>query len=183
MKEWTEEEIRDKNLMGPCGLFCGACGVYIATRDGNEKLKTIMGKTYGSQPEETECLGCMQPDSSKKLFGFCAECDLRDCAKSKGYYSCHQCKEFPCETIESFPLGPARKIMKDSISKWRDKVAEHGDEKGSIEWARQECERYRCSCGEPHLRGQISCDACGQTLTGEGWVTSEGTEVELDRPF
>jgi hypothetical protein len=73
--------------------------------------------------------------------------------------------------------------MKDSIAKWRDKVAEHGDEKGSIEWVRQECERYRCLCGEPHLRGQISCDACGQTVTEEGWVTSEGTEVELDRPF
>ena len=82
MKEWTEEEIRDKRLMAPCGLFCGACGVYIATRDGNEKLKTIMGKTYGSQPEETECLGCMLPDGSNKHYGFCAACAIRDCAKS-----------------------------------------------------------------------------------------------------
>jgi hypothetical protein len=24
MEGWTEEEIRDKNLMAPCGLYCGA---------------------------------------------------------------------------------------------------------------------------------------------------------------
>ena len=180
MKEWTEEEIRDKNLMGPCGLFCGACGVYIAARDGNEKLKTIMGKTYGTKPEETECFGCMQPDTSGKLFGFCTECTLRDCAKLKGYYSCHQCEEFPCSKIESFPFGPCREIMKDSFSIWRDKVDEHGHEKGSIEWARQECERYRCSCGEPHLRGQISCDACGKTVTDDGWITSQGKQIKLE---
>ncbi|MBW1900009.1 MAG: DUF3795 domain-containing protein [Deltaproteobacteria bacterium] len=182
MKEWTEEEIRDRNLMGPCGLFCGACGVYVATRDGNEELRKIMATTYGATPEETECLGCMQSDSSKKLFGFCAECDLRGCAKSKGYYSCHQCEEFPCSRIESFPFGPGRKIMKDSISKWRDKVAEHGDEKGCIEWARQECGRYRCSsCGEPHIRGAQTCDACKQTATEDGWISLQAKQIELDR--
>jgi len=181
MKDWTEQEIRNKDLMAPCGLFCGACGVYIATRDGNEKLKNIMAITYGATPDETVCLGCMQPDTSKKLFGFCAECSLRDCAKSKSYYSCHQCDEFPCEKIESFPFGPGRRIMKDAIPKWRTKVAEYGDEKGSIEWARQECERYRCTCGEPHLRGQVTCNACRKTLTKDGWITSEGKPLELDR--
>jgi len=181
MKEWTEEEIRDKNLMAPCGLFCGACGVYIATRDGNEELKAIMGKTYGAAPEETKCLGCMQPNGSTKLFGFCADCAIRDCAKSKSYFSCYQCGEFPCSIIESFPFGPGRKIMKDSIPKWRDKVSAYGAEQGAVEWARQECGRYRCSCGEPHLRGQITCDACGQTVTEDGWITSQGKPIELDR--
>ncbi|MFZ3047037.1 MAG: DUF3795 domain-containing protein [Desulfatirhabdiaceae bacterium] len=38
MKGWTEEEIKDKSLMAPCGLYCGACGIYIATRDKNDKL-------------------------------------------------------------------------------------------------------------------------------------------------
>jgi hypothetical protein len=181
MKEWTEQEIRDRNLMAPCGLLCGACGVYVATRDGNEDLRKIMATTYGAPSEETECLGCMQPDSSKKLFGFCAECDLRGCAKSKGYYSCHQCEGFPCSRIESFPFGPGRKIMKDSISKWRDKVAAHGDEDGSIEWARQEFGRYRCSsCGEPHIRGAQTCDACKQIAAEDGWISSQAKQIELE---
>ncbi|MBF0399038.1 MAG: DUF3795 domain-containing protein, partial [Desulfobacterales bacterium] len=42
MEGWTEEEFKNKNLMAPCGLYCGLCGIYIATRDKNEKFKTIM---------------------------------------------------------------------------------------------------------------------------------------------
>ena len=48
--------------MAPCGLYCGTCGVYIATRDNNEKFKAAMGGLYGTRPEETVCQGCMQPD-------------------------------------------------------------------------------------------------------------------------
>jgi len=66
MQGWAEEEIRNRDLMVPCGLHRGACGVYIATRDGNEKFKGIMANLYGTKPEETECLGCMQPDPPKK---------------------------------------------------------------------------------------------------------------------
>jgi hypothetical protein len=55
MEGWTEEEIRNKDLMAPCGLCCGVCGVYIATRDGNDKFKAVMGNLYGRKPEETEC--------------------------------------------------------------------------------------------------------------------------------
>ncbi len=54
MKEWTEEEIRDKKLRGPCGLFCGACGVYIATRDGNEELKQQMWSDYNDVKHITQ---------------------------------------------------------------------------------------------------------------------------------
>ena len=69
MEGWKEEEIGNKSLMAPCGLYCGVCGVYIATRDGNEKFRAVMGSLYGTKPEETECLGCMQPDPPKKLYG------------------------------------------------------------------------------------------------------------------
>lgn len=67
MEGRIEGEIRNKDLMAPCGLYCGACGVYIATRDNNQKFKTIMGNLYGTTPEETECLGCMQPDNGCPL--------------------------------------------------------------------------------------------------------------------
>jgi hypothetical protein len=178
MKGWTEEEIRNKDLMAPCGLYCGACGIYISTRDENEELKAIMATTYGANPEETECLGCMQPDPPKKLFGYCAACNIRSCAKSKGYYSCHQCEEFPCSMIEGFPLEPARRIMKDSIPKWRGKVVEHGEEEGDFEWARQECARYRCSsCGEAHIRGAQICDACNETAAEDGWISSQPKQI------
>ena len=168
MEGWTEQEFRNKDLMAPCGLYCGLCGVYIATRDGNEKFKTVMGNLYGTKPEETECLGCMQPDPPKKLYGDCQECVIRDCVRSKGYYSCHQCKDWPCSTLQDYPLATGRRASKRAIPLWREKVAEYGDEKGSVEWARAECERYHCSsCGKPLFRGAQRCRACKKPVADE----------------
>ena len=82
MEGWTEEEIRNKDLMAPCGLYCGACGVYIATRDKNAKFKAILANLYGTTPKETECLGCMQSDPPEKQFGYCKACKIRECVKS-----------------------------------------------------------------------------------------------------
>jgi hypothetical protein len=78
MQGWTEQEIRTKDLMAPCGLYCGICGVYIATRDGHEKSKTIMANLYGTKPEQTECLGCMQHDPPRKRYGWCHVYRIRD---------------------------------------------------------------------------------------------------------
>lgn len=168
MKGWTEEELRDKALMAPCGLYCGACGVYVATRDGNEKFKAVMGNLYGTRPEETECLGCMQTDPPTKLYAFCQSCPMRSCAKSKGYYSCHQCAEWPCDKVEHFGFATGIRVMKRAIPLWRAKVAESGDEAGSVEWARAECERYHCvSCGEPLFRGAQRCRACKAPVAGD----------------
>lgn len=168
MAGWTEEEIRNKDLMAPCGLHCGFCGVYIATRDKNRKFRKIMGNLYGTKPEETECIGCMQSDPPEKLYGYCRECKIRDCVRSKEYYSCHQCDEWPCDLIEKFPLKTGLRVMKRTIPVWRDKVAAYGDEEGSIEWVRSECERYHCSsCGKPLFRGVQRCRNCGREIAGE----------------
>jgi hypothetical protein len=168
MEGWSEEEFENKELMAPCGLYCGVCGVYIATRDGNEKFKAIMGKLYGTKPENTECLGCMQPDPSKKLYEHCKICKIRDCVKSKHFYSCHQCDEWPCSLTENFPITTGRRVIKRTIPIWREKVASEGDEKGSVEWARSECERYHCpSCGKPLFRGAQRCRACKKEVANE----------------
>ena len=161
MEGWSEDEIRNRNLMAPCGLYCGVCGVYIATRDRNEKFKAVMGNLYGTKPEETECLGCMQPEPQETLYLYCKSCDIRNCIQKKGYYSCHQCPEWPCGLIENFGLATGARVMKQTIPLWREKVAQLGDEEGSAAWARAVCERYHCPmCGKPLFRGAQRCRAC-----------------------
>lgn len=108
MEGWTEDEIKNKDLMSPCGLYCCACGVYIATRDKNEKFREIMGNLYGTKPEETACLGCMQPEPPKEIYGYCRMCSIRSCVKSKGFYSCHQCADWPCDMIENFGFATGK---------------------------------------------------------------------------
>lgn len=168
MQGWNEEEFRNKNLMAPCGLYCGTCGVYIAGRDGNEKFRSVMAGLYGTKPEDTVCLGCMQPDPPVKLYFYCRECKMRECVKARGYYSCHQCPDWPCTMVENFPLATGRRVIKRTIPLWRAKVALLGDEEGSIEWARSECERYHCSsCGYPLFRGAQRCRNCKKPVADE----------------
>jgi hypothetical protein len=168
MNGWSEEDIRKKELMAPCGLYCGVCGVYIATRDNNDKFKAALGGLYGTDPGETECLGCMQKEPAGKLYKYCTACPMRECVKSKGYYSCHQCADWPCQMIDNFTLATGRRVMKRAIPLWRAHAAEHGDEKGSVEWARGECERYHCSgCGTPLFRGAQTCRVCKKPVAEE----------------
>ena len=168
MEGWTEEEMRNKDLMAPCGLHCATCGVYIATRDGNDKFREVLGNLYGTKPEELECLGCMQPEPTKKMVAFCRECPMRDCVISKGYYSCHQCEEWPCDLVENFDLATGVRVMKRTIPIWREKVAKYGDERGCIDWSRAEFERYHCSsCGKPLFRGAQTCRACKKSVADE----------------
>ncbi len=168
MKGWTEEEIGNRDLMAPCGMYCGACAIYMATRDGNEKLKGILSKIYGTGPEEIECYGCMQVDPPEKLFSLCEKCDIRQCIRSKGYYSCHQCGEWPCALVENFPYATGVRVMKRAIPDRLAKEAELGYEKGAVEWARSECERYHCpACGEPLFRGAQQCRKCKRSVADE----------------
>jgi hypothetical protein len=168
MKGWTDEEFANKDLMAPCGLYCGVCGVYIATRDRNEKFRAVMGKLYGTRPEATECLGCMQPDPPDRLYGFCKQCAIRDCIRSRGFYACHQCADWPCSLIENFVFATGVRVMKRAIPLWQEKAAQLGHEEGSIEWARSECQRYHCPwCGEPLFRGAQRCRACKRPVADQ----------------
>lgn len=168
MKGWSEDEIRNKKLMAPCGLYCGVCGVYLAHRDGKTKFRDILARLYGSKPEETVCKGCMQDDPPECLYTFCQSCKLRDCVKDKGFYSCHQCDDFPCKLVDDFPVPVGRRVMQKVIPRWRELVAELGQEEGGVAWAREQCQRYHCAgCGGPLFRGAQRCRTCGRDVAEE----------------
>lgn len=162
MRGWSESDWANRELMAPCGLYCGVCGVYIATRDGNEKFRARLGALYGTPPEETLCRGCMQADPPSMLYAYCRSCPIRECVLGRGLTSCHRCGEWPCGLIRDFPLATGRRVMMRAIPRWRELAGGYGDERGSVEWARAECERYHCpGCGEPLFRGAQRCRACG----------------------
>jgi hypothetical protein len=120
--------------MAPPPKSFGTVVGYIATRDRDEKFRAVMGNLYRTRPEKTECLGCMQPDPPDKVYGFCRQCKIRECVRSKGSYSCHQCNEWPCSMIENFVFAIGVRVMRRAIPLWREKVAEYGDVMGSVEW-------------------------------------------------
>ncbi|MBI9082804.1 MAG: DUF3795 domain-containing protein [Desulfobacterales bacterium] len=144
-------------LLAPCGLYCGVCGVYYATRDGNEKfLEKLLGVYQGKIPglehlttEEIKCDGC----GSDRVSIFCRVCAIKDCTQKKGFSGCHECDDFPCSHIDAFPMPVGKRVILRAIPYWR----EHGTEK----WVADEEARYHCpQCDHTLFRGAKRCNAC-----------------------
>ncbi len=142
-----------KELMAPCGLYCGVCAVYIAHRDENLKFKKALlpiYKAFAKTVDDIACTGCL---SDGVVFPVCRHCPIKECALEKGLDGCHQCDEWPCKYIENFPLAVGKKVIHRTIPVWR----KLGDE----EFVRQEEERYHCpECGNTLFRGAKRCNQC-----------------------
>ena len=156
------------SLLGPCGLYCGVCAIYIAHRDKNLKLKERLVNLYkggipgkgtltGSENltvEDIRCSGCLSDD----VFIYCKQCEIKDCTKEKGYTGCHQCNEFPCSTItKDFPMAVGKKVILRAIPYLK--------EVGTEKFIEDEENRYICSdCGNKVFRGVVKCNKCKTNL-------------------
>lgn len=92
------------SLRGYCGIDCGECDAYIATINRDEALKARTAEQWSKElgiemkPGELTCLGCKSNVNTK----YCGECPIRSCNETKGIEICADCKDYPCERIESF---------------------------------------------------------------------------------
>jgi Zn finger protein HypA/HybF involved in hydrogenase expression len=142
-----------KELLSPCGLYCGVCGIMMAHRDNNEKLKGKLGSFYGVSPEDIACKGCL----SEERFGYCQSCAIRSCTEEKGYAGCHECTDFPCSLIDNFPEPVGKKVILRAIPTWRDL--------GTEKWVESEEARYVCPrCGNHLFRGARRCGSCKEPV-------------------
>ncbi len=157
----------NRNLLAPCGLYCGVCAIHIADRDNNDKFKERLVNLYkggvagkGTLPnsenltiDDIKCGGCLSND----LFMHCKQCEIRDCVREKGYTGCHECDEFPCEYIDNFSMKVGKKVMLRAIPYWR--------EVGTEKWIIDEEARYFCpECGNKVFRGVVKCNQCKVAL-------------------
>jgi len=130
-----------KNLVGYCGLYCGACGIYQGRiKQAVENLRKVIG-AYGfdkMMPELAKWESSLQyyPEFEKvmdglvTLFGQCPACAggggdpacaVRECCKQKGYTVCVQCGEMDgCKTLERYPWARKRlqEIKTAGFDKW-----------------------------------------------------------------
>ena len=140
-------------LLAPCGLYCGVCGVYLASRDNNEKLKGKLASAYGVTPEQVVCKGCL----SDEKFVYCQHCGIRACVMQKEYAGCHQCADFPCQLIDDFPVPLGKKVILRSVperKRW-----------GTEKWVEEEEDRYTCPhCSAAVFRGARRCVSCKEPV-------------------
>jgi hypothetical protein len=151
-------ENREK-LVAPCGLYCGACPMYLATQEKDEqKARAIMKGFFAPNSkialEDIQCDGCI---GGGRTAMFCRKCNIRDCAENKQKVTrCSDCKEFSCSLITNF--------NNDGMLHHAEVLenCRHLRDAGIKEWAKMEEDRWRC----PQCRANISwydpaCSRCG----------------------
>lgn len=143
----------EKELVSPCGLYCGVCGIYQATVNNDEKLKEKLAAAYGVPIEKCTCKGCL----SDTVFSYCGVCPIKRCALEKKLQGCFQCDEFPCSLIESFPVAEGKKNILRSVPLWK--------KLGTEEWIAHEKMLFSCkNCGAALFRGARKCRSCNALL-------------------
>jgi hypothetical protein len=149
----------NKNLLAPCGLYCGVCAIHIADKENNSKFKEILVdvyKPFSKSIEDIKCKGCMS-ENQEDIFGYCKMCPIRDCIKGKEIESCHQCDDFPCKYIDKFPVPVGKKVILRTIPQWK--------ELGTEKWVEAEEKRYHCpECGNSLFRGAKRCNECKSSV-------------------
>jgi hypothetical protein len=148
-----------ERLVAPCGLYCGACPMYLASQEKDEqKSKAIMqGFGGGKMPFKQEDLLCDGCIGGGRVAVFCRKCAMRACAEEKADVTrCSDCVEFPCSRVTSFN-NDGMQHHSEVLSNLRQLR-----EKGIKEWTKHEEDRWRC----PQCRTKLSwydkaCSKCG----------------------
>ena len=144
----------NQELVAPCGLYCGVCGIYCATASDDQPLKEKLAKAYGDTPDKINCRDCL----SDSVYWYCKVCPVKSCTREKRYSGCHQCESFPCDKIENFPVSEGKKNILRAIPLWR--------ELGTEAFIKGEEKLFSCdNCGAKLFRGARKCRQCG-TIKG-----------------
>jgi len=140
-----------KNLVGYCGLYCGACGIQqgkikqaaenlqkIITTYGFDKITAELAKWEPAFQHYAEFENVM--NGLVKMFGECPRCiagggdptcEVRDCCKQKAYATCAECSETEkCGKLQRH--GPhaiegVRKIKAMGVNRWTDEMQKKVD--------------------------------------------------------
>jgi len=142
-----------KELLAPCGLWCGVCSIYIAHRDNNIKFKEKLMPVYRAFAKNIDDIACTGCFSDGIVFSVCRKCPIKNCCKEKNIEGCYQCGDFPCKYTDNFPIPVGKKVILRAIPYWR----EHGAEK----FVEEERKRYHCpNCENQLFRGAKRCNNC-----------------------
>jgi len=143
-------------LIGVCGIYCGACLLYRAYKDCDQALTDYL-TNVGIPKEAIRCEGC----TSELISPTCVNCNIRDCAKQKGMAYCYECKELPCKRLTELSIERAKKDNLPHLALCIDNL-DTLRQIGTEEWLRKQDKRWACSsCGKKHNWYTEKCSNCG----------------------
>jgi hypothetical protein len=129
----------NKNLVGCCGIYCGACFAYRGTiRQKAVELRDVLNKekfrkivtAFGWMGNYSEFSKFLSHLKSLKCEGCGAGggnpwCNIRKCCQKKVFISCAECSEFSCKKLDwmirrynKWNLRNLERIREIGIEKW-----------------------------------------------------------------
>ena len=103
-----------------CGLDCGKCPMYIATKNDDPQARAdasrMLEETYGLKfkPEEINCDGCQTRGG--RLLAYCNDCKVRACGIANGVTDCTRCADQPCPHLAEFhAFSPKAKAAYEAL--------------------------------------------------------------------
>ena len=143
----------ERDLIAPCGVYCGVCPYLIAYKNNDEELKKKLAKNIGIKPEKVACEGCR----SDYPFFFCRQCAIKACVIDRKIESCAVCEDFPCEKVENYPYQPFIENVRWDVKCRR--------ELGKEDWIKKTIKINTCpSCNTLNHRKARKCIKCKENL-------------------
>lgn len=145
---------KKRELLGICGVYCGACETYRAYNDKDKALFEWEIKA-GMPADEIYCRGC----GSDLVNKWCSKCQFRTCARRHCVKFCFECKDFPCKKLVDFSkTRPHRTLGLKNLQQLRQMTID--------EWLKQQEKRWAC----PKCRKKLhwyakKCNDCGAEFT------------------
>lgn len=138
-----------------CGLYCGACAILVATERGEVEKLLEREDAAGYSAEQLTCYGCR----TDVVAQWCADCEMRKCARERGVALCSDCTDYPCEHNRAFQADehPHHSVVIKNLDAIR--------ERGAEAWLAEQAERWKCqSCGARFSWYEEKCGSCGSEL-------------------
>jgi hypothetical protein len=154
--EWTP--LPEVRFLSRCGIYCGACYIVCASRDGGELLEYVSRLTETPR-EQIRCGGCLGLEA--ELWKNCRECETRACLKAKGLQFCYECAkmEQDCERYARKAAGCLARgeDIRESMRRLRSGEA--------AAWLKEQDAKWRCpACHRSISWYEEKCHHCGNDL-------------------
>ena len=93
-------------MIAYCGIMCSECPTLHATKKDDDEAREKVAKNWSKMfnmdltAKDMSCHGCKS--DTGVLFGYCNDCRIKKCCSEKGFETCAQCEEYPCDTLSGF---------------------------------------------------------------------------------
>lgn len=141
------------HLVGRCGLYCGACDIYLVHTQQRRAAQEKLAKYFKCDAARVRCEGCRKPSPDN----WCHDCKIAKCLDRNVYTCCSECSNIDKCSIYQNLNRRYRSMPENNLQ--RIKTV------GERVWLREQDATWSCpKCGVAHDYEAKRCPSCGEPI-------------------